>query len=69
MDHLLVSPSISDRLRSAGVNVEIRGPRDHAPAWIELDRAHGTVRELANCEGKGANISRQALCSGIVSSC
>ena len=40
MDHLLVSPSLSDRLRSAGVDVELRGwekPSDHAPAWIELD--------------------------------
>ena len=40
MDHLLVSPSLSDRLRNAGVDVELRGwekPSDHAPAWIELD--------------------------------
>jgi exodeoxyribonuclease III len=40
MDHLLVSPSLSDRLRRGGVDVEVRGwekPSDHAPAWIELD--------------------------------
>lgn len=40
MDHLLVSPSLSDRLRDAGVDVEVRGwekPSDHAPAWIKLD--------------------------------
>lgn len=40
MDHLLVSPSLSDKLRNAGVDVELRGwekPSDHAPAWIELD--------------------------------
>ncbi|WP_352637037.1 hypothetical protein [Mesorhizobium sp. M0145] len=40
MDHLLVSPSLSDRLRSAGVDVDMRGwekPSDHAPAWIELN--------------------------------
>lgn len=39
MDHLLVSPSLSDRLRDAGVDVEVRGwekPSDHAPAWIKL---------------------------------
>ncbi|WP_352450410.1 endonuclease/exonuclease/phosphatase family protein [Mesorhizobium sp. M0106] len=39
MDHLLVSPSLSDRLRSAGVDVDMRGwekPSDHAPAWIKL---------------------------------
>ncbi|MDF3218601.1 exodeoxyribonuclease III [Mesorhizobium sp. M7A.F.Ca.CA.001.09.2.1] len=40
MDHLLVSPSLSSRLRNAGVDAETRGwekPSDHAPAWIELD--------------------------------
>ncbi|WP_136620823.1 MULTISPECIES: exodeoxyribonuclease III [Mesorhizobium] len=39
MDHLLLSPSLSERLRGAGVDVETRGwekPSDHAPAWIEL---------------------------------
>jgi exodeoxyribonuclease-3 len=39
MDHLLVSPSLSDRLRDAGVDVVVRGwekPSDHAPAWVEL---------------------------------
>ncbi|RVA21902.1 exodeoxyribonuclease III, partial [Mesorhizobium sp. M7A.F.Ca.US.001.01.1.1] len=39
MDHLLVSPSLSSRLRDAGVDAETRGwekPSDHAPAWIEL---------------------------------
>ena len=39
MDHLLVSPSLAGRLRSAGVDVETRGwekPSDHAPAWVEL---------------------------------
>jgi exodeoxyribonuclease-3 len=40
MDHLLVSPSLTDRIRDAGVDVELRSwekPSDHAPAWIELD--------------------------------
>lgn len=40
MDHLLVSPSLSNRLHDAGVDVEVRGserPSDHAPAWIKLD--------------------------------
>lgn len=39
MDHLLISPSLSDQLRSAGVDVDVRGwekPSDHAPAWIDL---------------------------------
>lgn len=42
MDHLLISPSLSDRLTKAGVDAEVRGwerPSDHAPAWIELTGA------------------------------
>ncbi|TGV93859.1 exodeoxyribonuclease III, partial [Mesorhizobium sp. M2E.F.Ca.ET.154.01.1.1] len=40
MDHILISPALANRLRNAGVDVEVRGwekPSDHAPAWIELD--------------------------------
>jgi exodeoxyribonuclease-3 len=40
MDHLLISPSLEQRLRDAGVDVGTRGwekPSDHAPAWIELE--------------------------------
>ncbi|TIN50389.1 MAG: exodeoxyribonuclease III, partial [Mesorhizobium sp.] len=40
MDHLLVTPSLSSRLRDAGVDADLRGwekPSDHAPAWIELN--------------------------------
>ncbi|TJV04192.1 MAG: exodeoxyribonuclease III [Mesorhizobium sp.] len=40
MDHLLVSPSLMNRLGGAGVDVAVRGwekPSDHAPAWIDLD--------------------------------
>ncbi|CDN52464.1 Exodeoxyribonuclease III [Neorhizobium galegae bv. officinalis bv. officinalis str. HAMBI 1141] len=39
LDHLLLSPSIADRLQAAGVDRHIRGREhasDHAPAWIEL---------------------------------
>jgi exodeoxyribonuclease III len=39
IDHLLVSPSLSDRLKAAGVDHEVRGwekTSDHAPTWIEL---------------------------------
>jgi exodeoxyribonuclease-3 len=39
MDHLLISPSLSDQLRDAGVDVDVRSwekPSDHAPAWIDL---------------------------------
>jgi exodeoxyribonuclease-3 len=39
IDHLLLSPSIAGRLRSAGVDRDIRGwekASDHAPTWIEI---------------------------------
>ncbi len=40
IDHLLLSPSISGRLVSAGVDREVRGwekASDHAPTWITID--------------------------------
>ena len=39
IDHFLLSPSVSKRLKAAGVNREVRGwekTSDHAPTWIEL---------------------------------
>ena len=39
IDHLLVSPALRPRLRTAGVDRDVRGREgasDHAPAWIEL---------------------------------
>jgi exodeoxyribonuclease-3 len=39
IDHFLLSPSLSKRLLSAGVDREVRGwekTSDHAPTWIEL---------------------------------
>jgi len=39
IDHLLLSPSIADRLVAAQVDREVRGwekASDHAPTWIEL---------------------------------
>ncbi|MCF6369436.1 exodeoxyribonuclease III [Rhizobium halophilum] len=42
LDHLLLSPSIADRLERAGVDREVRGwehASDHAPTWIELSKA------------------------------
>jgi exodeoxyribonuclease-3 len=41
MDHVLLSQNLSDELRHAGVDADLRGgerPSDHVPAWIELDR-------------------------------
>jgi len=39
IDHFLISPKLTKRLISAGVNLEVRGwekTSDHAPVWIEL---------------------------------
>ncbi len=39
IDHLLVSPSLVDRLRASSVDHEVRGwerSSDHAPTWIEI---------------------------------
>jgi exodeoxyribonuclease-3 len=42
IDHLLLNPPAAARLKSAGVNVDVRareGTSDHAPTWIELGEA------------------------------
>jgi exodeoxyribonuclease-3 len=39
IDHLLLSPSVADRLVAGGVDSEVRSwekTSDHAPAWVEL---------------------------------
>ena len=39
MDHILLSPVLKKRLKSAGVDRHVRGwekTSDHAPAWVEL---------------------------------
>jgi exodeoxyribonuclease-3 len=40
IDHFLLSPQVSDRLKSAGVDKDIRGwekTSDHGPVWIEIN--------------------------------
>jgi exodeoxyribonuclease-3 len=40
IDHLLLSPELATRLKSAGVDREVRArekPSDHVPTWVELD--------------------------------
>ena len=42
IDHLLLSPAVAGRLKSAGVDRAVRGwdkTSDHAPVWIELAAA------------------------------
>lgn len=39
LDHVLLSPSIARRLKSAGIDRDVRGEpeaSDHAPVWVEL---------------------------------
>jgi exodeoxyribonuclease-3 len=39
IDHLLLSPSLAQRLIGAGVDREVRGwekASDHAPTWVQL---------------------------------
>ncbi|GAA5119421.1 DNA ligase D [Luteolibacter yonseiensis] len=53
LDHLLLSPHVSDRLVAAEVDREVRGwdhASDHAPAWIEL-RAVGRKRKAGTVAG------------------
>ncbi len=40
IDHFLLSPGLEKRLKTGGVNTEVRGwekSSDHAPVWIELN--------------------------------
>lgn len=44
IDHFLLSPQLSNRLVTAGVDTHVRGwekTSDHAPVWIELTGASG----------------------------
>ena len=39
IDHLMLSPEAADRLRTAGIDRQVRGrdkPSDHVPVWIDL---------------------------------
>ena len=58
IDHLLLSPTIAGRLKSAGVDRAVRGwPKssDHAPTWITLKKAaapkSGSARARSRTRG------------------
>jgi exodeoxyribonuclease III len=58
IDHLLLSPSIADRLVAADVDRQVRGwekASDHAPTWIELGDTGGrrTQRRRRPTTGSG----------------
>jgi exodeoxyribonuclease III len=47
IDHLLLSPSVTERLVAADVDREVRGwekASDHAPTWIELGYTGGSTK-------------------------
>ncbi len=48
IDHFLLSPELASRLKSCGVDREVRGwekTSDHAPVWIELTGANKSGRK------------------------
>ncbi|MGG5889804.1 exodeoxyribonuclease III [Falsiroseomonas sp. HC035] len=48
IDHILLSPALSERLEAAGVDREVRGwqgASDHAPAWVALRPAGRRLRQ------------------------
>jgi len=54
LDHVLLSPSLLDRLGAAGVDRGVRGQEDasdHAPVWVELREA--TTMALAPAASRG----------------
>ncbi len=69
MDHLLLSPSLGDRLPDAGVDVDVRDwfkPSDHAPAWIEqrLEQPHRLVFLWPRLPPGGCLRGRHPTCMG-----
>jgi exodeoxyribonuclease III len=66
LDHLLLSPSLVDRLRACGVARAVRGKphaSDHAPVWIELREASkARVREAPRGDAApAADLDRRPL--------
>ncbi|RZI76709.1 MAG: exodeoxyribonuclease III [Pseudomonas sp.] len=56
IDHLLLSPSLADRLVAANVDRDVRGwekTSDHAPVWIELADKPGKKRSRAASKAAG----------------
>ena len=67
LDHLLLSPTLAEGLRTAGVSRDVRGldgASDHAPTWIDVRGKVGTRRpprpEAAKPTSPGARRGRPA---------
>jgi exodeoxyribonuclease III len=67
LDHILVSPSLVDRLRAASVDRGMRGRQDasdHAPVWIELREAPKVRRARQGSKGRGGHQSQSSPDAG-----
>jgi exodeoxyribonuclease III len=64
LDHLLLSPELSESLAAAGVDKSVRGcdgASDHAPAWAELEtprRIAGLQTETDSRRGRRKRVAR-----------
>jgi exodeoxyribonuclease-3 len=66
IDHLLLSPSIADRLSGGGVDRDVRGwekASDHAPAWMELSERR-KPEKMARARESGPSRSKLSRRSG-----
>ena len=55
IDHILLTPAIAKRLKSAGVDRDVRGwdkASDHAPVWVEL-KSPASARSRARGKANG----------------
>jgi exodeoxyribonuclease III len=64
LDHMLLSPSIAERLKGAGVDRAVRGKEnasDHAPVWVELrDAAARRRSSVQKSKGATADVATRA---------
>jgi exodeoxyribonuclease III len=65
LDHLLLSPALTERLQGAGVDRQTRGvegPSDHAPVWVKLRNAGNgraaPARHVGGYAGSAAALPR-----------
>jgi len=60
LDHLLLSPNLSGRLKKGGVDKEVRGwekSSDHAPVWIELAENENGKKDKDKSNPKAKTVS------------
>jgi exodeoxyribonuclease-3 len=68
IDHILLSPSVSGRLKAAGVDREVRGwekTSDHAPVWVDVGNAKPPVSRRPSRESGESSPSKRRLKSPV----